>query len=76
MQEQRTVKLERLRTHREDGHRTMSLFVRPNSRRGAWIWFEPDQVPEFEGDMGWFEIERRTGGWSIVRQVEKPAWAR
>lgn len=54
----------------------MSLFVRPNSRRGAWIWFEPDQVPEFEGDMGWFEIERRTGGWSIVRQVEKPAWAR
>ena len=69
MRTARIVLIERLRTHAADGRRTLRLFVRPGSRRGAWIWFDPAEAPDFEGAAAWFEIERCPTGWRIVRMV-------
>jgi len=71
-------KLNRVRGHVEDGRPTLFFSVNPNSRRGKWVFFRPDQVPEFDGEVGWFECEKLggRGGWRVVRQVEKPSWER
>jgi hypothetical protein len=52
--------------------RTLTVFARASHRKGKWHFFQPDEVPEFEGEGGWFEIEwvaRRK--WRVVRQVER-----
>ncbi|WP_255367676.1 hypothetical protein [Caulobacter sp. UNC279MFTsu5.1] len=46
-------------------------------RRSAAGFVGPDQVPAFEGDEAWFEMELVEGlpwnYWRAVRQVEGPA---
>jgi hypothetical protein len=66
------VKIERLRSHADDGLRTLSYFIRPGSRRRPWKFFDPDQVPDFEGESAWFEVDRTRGAWTILRQVPPP----
>ena len=56
--------------------RTLRYFIRAGTRRSPWVWFDPGQVPAFEGEHAWFECERIKGGWRVLRQVETPAWAR
>lgn len=65
-----TYKIERLKGPAAEGGETLALFVRPGRVRGPWKWFRPDEVPAFEGDAAWFEIERKRGAWVFVRQVE------
>lgn len=64
-------KIERLTLGAEQGYRTSRYFIRPQSRRRAWKFFELHEVPEFEGPVAWFEIERTKGEWRFVRQVER-----
>ncbi len=66
-------KIERLRSGADDGRRTLSLFIRPGSRRRPWKFFAPEEVPDFDGEVGWFEIDRGRGGWKVLRQVPGPA---
>lgn len=75
MPEARIARLERLRGQPPE-RRTLLFFIRAVGRKGRWHWFPPDLVPPFEGDTGWFELERIKGGWRVVRQVDPPPWAR
>jgi hypothetical protein len=77
MPERRTAKLERLKVPDGQGETcTARFFIRPGSRSRPWVWFDPKQVPPFEEEVGWFEMERIPGGWKILHQVPKPAWER
>lgn len=67
-------KVERFTAHAHEGGRTLFFMVRSGSRRRQSKFFEPGEVPEFEGDVGYFEIDRMRGRWVFVRQVEKPKW--
>jgi len=67
MSERRIVKLERLVVHGPGRDR---WFIRPGSRRGAWTWFDPGQVPYVDAREATFEIERVPGGWKVLRRVE------
>ncbi len=75
MPEKRIAKLERLKSRPEDGGQTLSLFIRPGSRSRPYTWFEPQQVPAFDGDFAYFEMERIKGGWKVLREVPPPPWA-
>lgn len=52
----------------------------PKARRSAVTFVEVENVPEFEGQSAWFELELVEGHpwsfWRAVRQVEPPAHAR
>jgi hypothetical protein len=62
--------LERMTDHQG---RTLFFVTRPISRRRRPLFFEPDQVPPFEGEIGWFEMQRDgKGGWIVHRQVARP----
>jgi hypothetical protein len=63
----RRVTLERLRMLSEEGGATMRFFVRPGSRRGPWIWLDPEDVPDFCMEEAEAEIERVEGRWRVVR---------
>lgn len=77
MPERRTVKLERLLVpDGAGGERTARYFIRPGSRRAPWMWFDPEKVPPFEDEVGWFEMERIKGGWKVLHQVPQPPWDR
>lgn len=69
----RVFKLERKRSLPNDGCRTLSFSVQLGSRSRGYVHFKPSEVPEFDGDVGWFEVERKNGRWHIIRQVEMPA---
>ena len=43
------------------------FYVQPGNRSGRWIWFDPEDVPAFEGPQAVFDIERRKAGWVVVR---------
>ncbi len=34
-------------------------------------FFDPREVPPFEGEEAWFEIDRAKGAWRFVRQVNR-----
>ena len=69
------VKIARRRLLEQDGGGTL-FFVVYAGRRPEYL--EPHQVPHFEGDEAWFELERvRHSGrawptWKVLRQVESP----
>ncbi len=74
MPERKVAKLERLKISDDC---TARFFIRPGCRSRPWIWFEPEEVPPFDEEEAWFELERERGrGWKVLRQVSKPAWAR
>jgi hypothetical protein len=61
-------RLERLKGHEGQTYR---YFERPGSRHRRWVWFDPHEVPEFEGNWAYFECERIPGHWKLLRQVER-----
>lgn len=70
------VRISRRTRLETDGGATL-FFVIHSGRRPGFL--DPEQVPEFEGDEAWFEVERtRVSGrvwptWKVLRQVETPA---
>ena len=69
----RIVRLSRRRRLEEDGGDTLFFVVHAGRRNG---YLAAEDVPTFDGEEGWFELERiRKGpwmGWRVVRQVGKP----
>lgn len=69
------VRISRRNLLEQDGGGTL-FFVVHTGRRGDYL--DPEQVPDFEGDEAWFEVERtRVSGrvwptWKVLRQVEAP----
>lgn len=76
MAERRVMKIERLSSGPDHGGQTLRHFVQRGARSRPWKWFEPGEVPKYEGSHAWFECERAPGGWKVLRQVPKPAWER
>lgn len=70
------VRISRRSLLKSDGGGTL-FFVIHSGRRPGFL--DPDQVPEFEGDEAWFEVEHaRISGriwptWKVLRQVQPPA---
>jgi hypothetical protein len=69
MPQRRVLHIHRQIVRHDGSDRTLSFFARPGRRKGGWVWFEPDEVPEFNGDEADFECERVKGGWKVLRQV-------
>jgi hypothetical protein len=61
--------VKRYRALPEAGGHTLMFGIAPGHRKGRWIWFKPHEVPEFEGESAWFEIDFRKGRCVFVRQV-------
>ncbi len=76
------AKLTRVRAIRADPSSRTLYFTMPGGskgRRSATTFVDVENVPEFEGDEAWFEMERVERGnghmwawWRAVRQVEAP----
>lgn len=66
MPETRIVQMERLKIAGPGKDR---WFIRPGSRRRAWKWFDPEEVPFVDAEVAMFEIERVKGGWKVLRAV-------
>lgn len=60
----------RARVSTDPNSRTLFFYVHLGRRSPSHRFFRPHEVPEFEGDRAWFEIDRAKGGWRFVRQVE------
>jgi hypothetical protein len=65
-----------IRVKHEDGS-TVMFTTRDGARTGRspLQFFDPHQVPAFEGGSAWFEVERVRGGSRIVRiirQLDRP----
>ena len=69
--QRRLVLIEKLKGHDHESDVIYRYFVRPGSRRRRWIWFDPGEVPPFEGNAAMFEVERIKGGWRLARPVER-----
>lgn len=71
------ARLERRCTMPEAGGGALYFIVHAG-RRPAFL--QPSEVPDFDGPEAWFEVERARGPvwktWKVLRQVEKPSWAR
>jgi hypothetical protein len=67
MPERRIAKLERLIV---DGPGKDRWFIRPGTRKGPWIWFDPEEVPFVDATEAQFELERVRGGWKVLHQVD------
>ena len=64
------AKLERLTGHGANAGVTYRYFVQPGSRSRPFIWFDPKDVPEFEGPTARFEIALVDKVWRVLRRVE------
>jgi hypothetical protein len=43
------------------------------SRRAGWKRFARSEIPDFEGQTAWFEVERdHKGGWRFGRRIQAP----
>jgi hypothetical protein len=67
----RNLHLKRYRNLPNDGSRTPFLASRTTDRRHPSLFFRPHEVPEIDGDAGWFLAERVIGGWRIARRVQE-----
>lgn len=54
--------------------KTLYFMIKSGSRSRQHKFFEPDEVPDFDGASAWFEIEPRGGRahWKVLRQVQPP----
>jgi hypothetical protein len=50
--------------------RTLFFAVHLGSRRAGWRFFQPGEVPEFEGETARFEVEVVKGRWVFGRRIE------
>ncbi len=66
----RTFQLKRFRTLPEAGGETLFFRAMGGDRRHPMPFFNPHEVPPFDGDLAWFLAERAPGrGWRIVRRA-------
>ena len=72
----RTYKVQRYRNAPEAGGQTLLSASASGAAAVGHRWFKPGEVPEFEGDEAWFEIDRKRGGCRFIHQVERPSWPR
>lgn len=67
------AKLRRVRLLEKDGGATLHFVILGRARVE---FLEVQDVPDFEGEEAWFELERVRGKvwmtWKVVRQVEEP----
>jgi len=56
----------RLQRFRDLDGRTLFFAVFLGSRQRGWKTFNPDEVPDFDGDTAEFRIEKRKGQWIIL----------
>ncbi len=63
-------KVERARSLPDAGGRTLYFMIRSGSRRRPHKFFQPGEVPAFDGEVAWFEIDRKSGAWTFLRQVD------
>lgn len=67
------AELRRVRLLEKDGGATVYFIIIGTSRAE---FLEPENVPPFEGEEAWFELERVRGRvwmtWKVLRQVEEP----
>ena len=56
---------------------TLHHCIPGTDRQHLASFLRPGEVPDFEGDVAWFEMKwHRKGvwmGWTIIRQVDPPA---
>lgn len=68
-------KIRRVRTHAHEGGGTLYFKTIGGSRQNPTRFFDPDEVPEFEGEEAWFEVEPLRGPvwmtWRFLRQVDE-----
>lgn len=70
-------KVRRMRDHpTPEGPGRTLCFMTPNGcKRSPTRFFEVDQVPDFEGEEAWFEVEPCRGlvwmTWKFIRQVDE-----
>lgn len=76
----RIVLLTRVRSNDNDGRRTLHFIsegLSARSRRSRVGFVDRAHVPEFDGEHGWFEVERVAATpwsyWRAVRQVDPPS---
>ncbi len=62
-------RVQRFRTLPNAGNRTI-FFKIDHGRLGKF--FRPDEVPAFDGEEAWFEMEKVKGRWRFIRQVGRP----
>jgi hypothetical protein len=70
----RVCRVTRERTLPADGGRTLFFRIDGIARRARFA--DPGQVPAFEGEQAFFEVEARPKaalGYVFIREVEKPA---
>lgn len=66
----RIMKLTRMRAHADAGGGTLFFKADGHVRGRRHLFFDPEAVPEFDGEEAWFLAERAPGrDWRIVRRV-------
>ncbi|MDB5481557.1 MAG: hypothetical protein JWO83_2610 [Caulobacteraceae bacterium] len=53
------------------GSATQFFATRSTDRRHRPLFFDPDEVPDFDGEEASLLAERIKGGWRIVRRVQE-----
>lgn len=69
----RVCEVHRQRLLAQDGGGTLFFVIHGLARRARFA--DPGQVPEFEGEKAFFEVEPKRGtklGYIFLRQVEQP----
>jgi hypothetical protein len=67
----RILQLKRYRNLPSAGSGTLYFATKSTDRRHPSLFFDPSEVPEFDGEEAWFLAERITGGWRIARRVQE-----
>ena len=62
-------KITRVRSLPNAGSRTLHFKIDYGK---SGVFFQPNEVPSFEGEEAWFEMEKVKGQWRFLRQVESP----
>lgn len=73
----RVCEVQRKRLLPQDGGGTLFFTIHGLSRRARFA--EPPDVPEFEGEVAFFEVEQRNKtklGYVFIRQVDPPTTTR
>lgn len=67
----RHFQLFRARNLPDAGGRTLFFHTKCTDRRHPSLFFDPQDVPEFEGDSAWFKAEWRDKRWRVMRRVDE-----
>jgi hypothetical protein len=72
----RLCEVRRKRLLPQDGGTTLFFTIHGIARRARFA--QPHEVPEFEGEVAFFEVEQRNKtrlGYVFIRQVERPGYS-